>query len=289
MHKINLFTLNKGFRFRPQSIFLILFLVFFLSACGSISTVNYLRDAQEMFNQTAMSENQLKKSLDEPGLTTSKRENILSASGVHAGYASVIHSLNSFDTEQTNQLKQDKLWGNVLMLKSLAYYRLGEIDNLNTVVTEAKVLDATEIFPRDKAMISAIPGLVRINQAYRVIQLPTPSDNNEKNNRLVEVESLLHKGIEILDETRQKNATHPIRFFLIESQLAGYKNLVAAYVKFVNPVAVPQEQDTNNAECNLWRLTQGLIKDELKKAQANVSFWQNILGVKALGAKCSSQ
>ncbi len=284
MHKINIFTFKKGFKFKSQSIALLLFFVFFLSACGSISTVNHLRDAQEAFNQTAMLENEhKKKSFDVTN------EELYSNSRIRVGYASVINSLNSFDTEQTNQLKQEKLWGNVLMLKALAYYRMGEIDEINKVVIEAKSLNDTEIGARDKITVEAMPGLVRITQAFKLLKLPLPADGKEKKDRLDEIESLLQNGIKELNKTREDNSTHPIRFFLIESQLAGYKNLRDAYVKFVDPLAVPQDQDTKNAACNLWRLTQGLVKDELKKAQANVSSWQKKLGVKASGAECSSQ
>jgi hypothetical protein len=66
---------------------------------------------------------------------------------------------------------------------------------------------------------------------------------------------------------------------LIESQLAGYKNLRDAYSKLVDPVAVPGVHDTKNAKCNLWRLKEGLGNDEVERA--TVYYWEDILGLKA--------
>jgi hypothetical protein len=167
-----------------------------------------------MFNQTAIFENQLKKSIGGSSrLSQVNEEGILLNTGVNAGYASVINSLNSLDTEEINDLKQEKLWGVALTLKALAYYRLGDIDELNKVVTDAGNLKPEETFSRDKASIIAMPGLIRINQANRVIKLSVPTDPTEKSDRMKEVKDLLQNGIEILDETRQKNTTHPIKYF----------------------------------------------------------------------------
>jgi len=202
----------------------------FLTGCAE---VNYLRDAQSAFSQAARLENELRTS----ETTTAETNVLLLESEVRAGYASAIASIGKLDSNQIASLKSDKLWGVALTIKAMSYWRLGDYDEMENVAKQAKEING-EIYPRDKALLLALPGLRRVDEAQAIIAASIIGKDEQdekkiKEERLRAVERLVGNASAILTEARQSvSREHSVRSYLIQAELAGYKNLLDGRNKF---------------------------------------------------------
>lgn len=208
----------------------VLFLALALQGCAE---VNSLRDAQDTFSQTAALENDLrfgpaKPESFNPGIHASV------STSVSAGYASVIHTLNSLDEKAVGKLNAENLYGVVLTLKAMSYWRLGDSDAATTVAKQALELDPPQLGPRDRALMTAMPGLIRNEQAFQKLYAPvdatTPWDQ-----RIKSIVGLLNSTEQKLAEARKHApADHDVQLYLVQAQLAADKNLNDACVMYAN-------------------------------------------------------
>lgn len=240
------------------TILIAIWIVFFLG-CAS---VNQLREAQDTFNQAAAAENAQR--FDQyPAVA------VTSIAAARSSYASVLLSLGKIDNTDKKQLIQDKLWGTVLTLKALCQWRLGQYDQALKTNEEAKSTAADQLFPRDRAILEALPGLIKTDQAYDKIL-------NKKS--LQEISDLLigAKGaIADIDNARiSVDKDHPVQIYLIQAQLAVYRNY---------EVALKDESLTNEQQDKV----KGYFKelDRLLKKNSGstvlplVAYWSNQLGI----------
>lgn len=202
----------------------------FLSGCAE---VNYLRDAQSSFSQAARLENELRTS----ETTTTEANVLLLESEIRAGYASAITSIDNLDSNQIASLKSDKLWGVALTIKAMSYWRLGDYDEMENVTKQAKEMNG-EIYPRDKALLLALPGLRRVDEAQAIIAASIKGRDEQEERKIEEerlgaVERLVGNASTILREARQSvSEEHSVNSYLIQAELAGYKNLLDGRNKF---------------------------------------------------------
>lgn len=202
-----------------------------LTGCAE---VNHLRDAQSAFSEAARVENELRTS----GSTTTEANELILESEVRAKYASAIASIDSLTNKQISSLKSDKLWGVALTIKAMSYWRLGGYDEMDNVANLAAGLKDDEIYPRDKALLLALPGLRRVDEAQAIVAASIKGKNQEHNEaikkeRLKAVERLVGNAATILNQARQSvSEEHSVRSYLIQAELAGYKNLQDGRNKF---------------------------------------------------------
>jgi hypothetical protein len=204
---------------------LVLFVVF-AAGCAS---VNHLREAQDSFNQAAAIENALRFDVKASDAMAT------SLGSVRSGYASALLSLDKLENSKDQaQLRNDGLWGTALTLKALTQWRLGQFDNAVATAVLAKQSATNQIYPRDLALIAALPGLVKTDQAYNKILLT--------NTPLSDVEALLIgdngavANIQIAREQVYKD--HPVQVYLIQAQLAAYRNFIVALDRLNNHATV---------------------------------------------------
>ena len=195
-----------------------------LAGCAE---VNYLRDAQSAFSEAARMENQLRTS----GTTNIEVNDLLQEPEIRAGYASAIASIAKLDSDQIASLKSDKLWGVVLCIKAMSYWRLGNYDEMEKIAKEAQGIK-DEIYPRDRALLLALPGLRRVDEAHAIVAAPVEGKDNAektkvKEERLKAVDRLVKNASDILTEARQSvSEEHSVRSYLLQAELAAYKNLM---------------------------------------------------------------
>ena len=178
------------------------------------ASVNHLREAQDSFNQAADAENALR-------FDAKAADAVASLGAVRSGYASALLSLDKLETSKDQtQLRNDGLWGTALTLKAMTQWRLGQFDKAIATAELAKQSASDQIYPRDRAVTTALPGLVKTDQAYNKILLPTTP--------LADVEALLIGGngaVANLQSARdQAEKDHPVQIYLLQSQLAAYRN-----------------------------------------------------------------
>ena len=184
-----------------------------LLVAGCATDVNRLREAQDSFNQAASAENALR-------FDRKASDALASMGAVRSGYASALLSLENLSSKDEAALRQDGLWGSALTLKALTQWRLGQYDRAIATAEQAKQSASDQMYPRDRALIAALPGLVKTDQAYNKILLT--------NAPLSDIKALLvgeHGAVADIQKARQQlDREHPLQIYLIQAQLAAFRN-----------------------------------------------------------------
>jgi hypothetical protein len=275
-------------------------LVAALCACADIDK---LREAQASFNIASTAETQSRLATYTAGGAVNTGDLSLQAS---TGYAKTISILKGMSDKETSQLKTDKLWGNAQAIEALSYWRLKDYRNATDV---AKQIDAASLYPRDAAMIAALPGLIMISEANDDIYIWDPGDTvltTDKKQCLFSggpggrknfdaIDALLDSAIKTIDSARgQVSRDDPVYNYLLQADLAAYKNKMdvlanrctAADFSGGGPQPVlPQKATLTQGELTaagqrlgeLYCSLQGKAKDPT--VDPLVGFWSTIMGL----------
>ena len=271
-----------------RCVYLLLVMVFTVAGIGC-TRINHLREAQDAFNQAAHAENALRFN------PVPNTEAASLSAAARTGYASVLVSLDRLDPLEISSLKGDKLWGNVLALKALTQWRLRLYPQAKNTATAALELPGEALHPRDRTLMTALPALIRIDQVHHFIALREKNENEEisKNDFDVNIRTPLLNAATILDEARGLVAPdEPIQIYLIQAQLAAYRNLKTGYRKFS-----PEGRDSvpsalkNEAQARLQDLSDVLLAtigsgDERSNL---LLYWHKLIGLNAPNNKCQKR
>lgn len=248
-----------------------------LSACAHI---NHLRHAQDSFSQGAAAENASRLAAARVDHATATE-----AAAARGHYAAALLSLKQLDRADIDALKDDQLLGTALSLEALCYWRLGKFDQALERARAALELDE-QLFPRDRALLTALPGLIMADQAHGKladVRSDASADTMAQIRRLVigddatpsapSVESALD------DAARQVGSRHPIRKYLLQSRLAAYATYMRAGQLARTDDAV---QAVARAKATLIELRDflRLLKDP--EAANTVGFWKNRFSIATL-------
>ena len=271
-----------------RCVFLFFALAFVVAGIGC-AQVNHLREAQDAFNQAAHAENALRFN----PVPNSEAASLSAAA--RTGYAGVLVSLDRLDPQEISRLKGDKLWGNVLALKALTQWRLRLYPQAKKTASAALELPGDALHPRDRTLMTALPALIRIDQVHHFISLRGRDENEEisKNDFDANITTPLLNAATILDEARRLVAPdEPIQIYLIQAQLAAYRNLKIGYRKFS-----PEERDS----------VPGALKDEAQDRLQDLSdvllatigsgdersnlllYWHKLIGLNAPDNRCQKR
>lgn len=258
--------------------FTAILLIALIAGCAS---TNQLREAQDSFNQAATTENSLR-------FDAKASDAVAGLLSVRSGYASALISLEKLENSKDKaQLKSDGLWGAALTLKALTQWRLGQFDKAIATAALAKQDAGQQIYPRDLAVISALPGLVKTDQAYeKILQARAGRATPEAEALLREVRDLLtgpNGAVANIQEARQLvDKLHPVHIYLIQAQLAAFHNLQEAYTRLIADTAHIPDGDPaiDNANAQLKELKKSLEK-EMPGAAGDgiVEYWKLLCGL----------
>jgi hypothetical protein len=202
--------------------------------------VNHLHQAQQAFNNAASIENKFR-FVPHEQISNDKINPIMELSVARSGYAAALVILRQMPDEEKQMLVNDKLWGVKLTLEGLTLWRLGKYEEVLKVIDEANNESTDQIYPRDAALLIALPGLIKIDLAYQKILEVKDANNIEIKKvlkgvtlRLVEMDDTKKRiewsAVQHIKEARRKvNKLHPVNSYLIQSQLAAYRNYKVAY------------------------------------------------------------
>lgn len=193
------------------------------------ASVNHLREAQESFNQAAAEENKLR--LDAALQEGPTQGQLIQNTTIQNGYASALLSLDNLEAKDVTRLKQDKLWGNVLALKALAQWKLGLLDKARDTAKEVQQAGADQVHPRDRALLLALPGLIKTDEAFAALQrVPAEPTAEQRAATLKNVQLLVADAGDAIDRGRGAvDAAHPVHVYLIQVKLAALRNLQSAH------------------------------------------------------------
>jgi len=218
-------TNARSGRGRRWALLGLLALAVMASGCAS---VNRLREAQASFNEAAAEDNKLR--FDAALHERASAAALVQNTTIQNGYASALLSLDKLDARDVGRLKQDKLWGNVLALKALAQWRLGLLDKALVTAREVQQAGADQVLARDRALLLALPGLIKTDEAFAALQrLPAAPDAPQRAATLVNVQLLIADAGRALDQGRAAaDVGHPVHVYLIQAKLAALRNLQSA-------------------------------------------------------------
>jgi hypothetical protein len=272
---------------RAFQLALVLSIAVLMTACQG---VNHLREAQDSFNAAAALENKvrLEPMLSDPGrsgeldaqLSRSPGDVLTDANTIRSGYASVLLSLAKISREDETSLKSNRLWGVALTLRALTQWRLGQYDEALKTADSAQKEAKDQIFPRDEAVLLALPGLIKIDLAYE--QISAMSATNLLNGGLSNVQARLVSIPGQKDECAVKDltaarikvgATHPLNLYLIQAQLAAFRNYQFAHAKAYGTNPPATDPAKMEAQYELFELDQ--LLGTLKAPKTIVSAWKN--------------
>ena len=255
-------------------------------ACAEI---NHLRDAQDAFDRAARAENELRLNLEPESDGTSTM-----TASARTGYTSALVSLDKLNNDDISKLKQSKLLGNVLALKAMAQWRLQQYDQAKQTADDARNLQPEEIAPRDKAILEALPGLIRIDQVYSFISFKSITGNMSTDDFQRDVVTPLSSAEDIIGAARNFAAPNaPVQVYLVQAQLAGYRNLKTAYRKFrPERDTVPSDHPLKTkARASLQDLSDVLLAllGEDPQRSRLVQYWVVLTGLPAPDQSCQNR
>lgn len=187
--------------------FLILLFVALLSGC--VSHLQTLRDAQDEFNRAASLENALK--------MDPKQGDVVTLGNINASYRMSLKILSDLIVEKRAELENDNLIGVAYTLKALAEWRLGEYQDALTTIRRVKEYPANTLSPRDLAMVEALRGLIKNDQAYaHMVSRDYPYED---------IKTLLNDSLGDLDRGLGiRGAGENLHLYLLTGKLGVLKN-----------------------------------------------------------------
>ena len=160
--------------------------------------------------------------------------------------------------------------GDALTLQALCEWRLGQFSNALSTARSAQSSAPEQLFPRDRAISQALPGLIKSDQAYQKILERKP---------LTDIEQLLVGGTGAVADVQAArelvDRDHPVQVYLLQAQLAAYRNFTVAEFRLNNNAPVPMDHPARvKANAQLKEL------DRLCKAAGLrpdlVNYWQKL-------------
>jgi hypothetical protein len=249
------------------------------------TSVNRLREAQAAFNEAAAAESQLRfgDALAEGPTQGQLTQNTT----IQNGYASALLSLDKLEGRDVQRLKQDRLWGNVLALRALAQWKLGLLDKARDTAREAQQVGADEIFPRDRALLLALPGLIKTDEAFAALQrLPAAATPAQRATTLRNVQLLIADAADAIDRGRAAaDPAHPVHVYLLQARLAAIRNLQVAQQRL-------GDGDARTLPADRREETQGLLKElrcrseQLDLRSDPTAYWANKLSLTPAPGAC---
>jgi hypothetical protein len=265
------------------NVFIVVTLFSCITGCfdTTITSVNHLREAQVAFNESATLENEYQMSTLDPLTTKEMGNEVGNTIAIQNGYASALLSINKIYPSESVQLKNDKILGNVLFIKAMAQWRIGDFESAlgtaDLALQEAQDL----LYPRDTAVLAALPGLIKIDLAFKEIKKMEEGAEGNLNIFSEIGRRLSYKEGGAVNDIRKARAKvnkgHEVNIYLIQAQLSAYRNYQVAYQLSHNTHSPPDtDKNKKEAQYNLKDLED--LLNALKKPGTNnlVNYWKTL-------------
>lgn len=248
--------------------FFLFFCVVLITSCSGVSHVKLLREIQDEFNSVTFVENQL---IIDPN---SSDATILGGQS----YGSILVDVTKLINEKSEELRTDDLLGSAYTLKALTEWRLG--DYKAAVNTSNKVInEKIKLFPRDHALIIALRGLIKNDQAFDHMM--------KKDYEYKDLKRLLIESVENINEGEQVvPSSNNVVIYLYIAKLAVLKNWLNLYSTPTDyAISQPEDFDVGREQdewckyaLQVWNeFSQQLNRINTQEAKNTIKFWEELL------------
>ncbi len=272
-----------------------------LISCAGIDAVTTYREARQTFDDAAARENgiQLGRAFPATRLTPDPATKLVpvtpdvtTMARTETTYRTALAQLQAIDAGGEAELHKHGLLLDKLVLESLCFLRLKQYDGLAPLMGRARQLaglqDQSEPAGRgrDSYMLQALPGLIMNDRAYVGIPRQVTSDTA----LFEEIEKMLigpgDHALDYLSAARRSafEARHPVRLYLLQTELAAYRNLMGAYA-FCRPnrAGRPTRWSETGARRQADRLLKCLMDLDPSTDRRIFTMWWNTFGQPELG------
>jgi tetratricopeptide (TPR) repeat protein len=261
----------------------ILIAIFVLSACF-VSGCGYIgkySKAQDYFNAAAHADMGRRFNPD-PNIDI--KNELIASNQINTNYALAYRSITELIEKKKDSLKKDSLLGNALTIKAMSEWKLGKYVIARETAVEALKENKDQLFPRDIALMIAMPGLIKTDQAYfHVMSIESDKTYEDIKDMILGDHGAIN---DIEDALKAVDTDHTIKVYLLMSELAAFRTLQVAIEK-----KVKNATDRTNNQKEL-REQHIVPKVEDFKSQLNtlrlqnqdqwiqiLSYWKALLGV----------
>lgn len=183
----------------------ILSIVALLAGCASFAmgcqSIGHLRQAQDAFNEAAKIDLEMtygKSFADDDAAQFS--DIVAMRTEVRNLYAAALAHLDMISQKEEASLKENRLYGTVLTLKALCYWKLKEYPKALEVKKEADNLGDKQLIPRDKQVFKLLTALIAVDEALPIVGGMSGKKKDDKKRDFERIKKLL------LADTKQKCA-----------------------------------------------------------------------------------
>ncbi len=195
-----------------------------LCGCG-VSHIRALREAQTTFSQAAELDNRMR--FDGPQEM---------GESPAAGYRLAAAEIQQLIERKGSDLKKDNLLCTAVAIRALSLWKLGDYENALAASKEsgcvqesaADCTQAGSVPCRERAVLTALPALIMVDQAFAVANNSTQCGAPETRDacdreyrRVKESATQADRQIEVARKTVPEN--HPVQVYLVVSQLAAVR------------------------------------------------------------------
>jgi hypothetical protein len=241
------------------------------AACG-VSHIQTLREAEQAFSRAAEMDNRERLDGTAP---------MAAAGGAVSGYRVAEGMASELIANKSGDLRQDNLLCTAYLIEAMSLWRLGEEDAAVHAAEQGKdcaPAASRDTVPRDRALLHAVPALVRIDQANALALNDTAGDREFDREKTEIVRALA-----ILEEAEAMvPPDHPVQGYLMNSRLAALRVWQVAITRerLVDPRRNQELVACNEQAKRTWISYRYIMKCHLlREGDPSVERWRLLLGL----------
>ena len=211
--------------FKRKHTYTLLFLLLALISFNSCAPyLKHYTAAQDYFNEAATLDNELKLKVSDENFDLLSPE-----SQVQIKYLTALNAIEKVLRGNANTLRQDGLLASAYTIKALSEWKTKRYDASIATAREGltAIKQASDVgqkaTPRDEAVLRAIPGLIRADQAAALVEASADQRNYEN------IASTIQSGLSDIDAAiEQAPKGNPVRKYLYTVKLAMLETWLVA-------------------------------------------------------------
>ncbi|HCY84617.1 MAG TPA: hypothetical protein DHV36_05725 [Desulfobacteraceae bacterium] len=191
----------------------------------------------------------------EPVLTRNLGDESIAYNQIHSHYAVALKLISEVIDTHEKELKQDQLLGNAFTIKAISQWKLGQTKD--ALSTKKQALENQQLlYPRDKALMTALPGLIKAEQAN------SKRLNKEPYLGTLGIREMILGGNGAMNDfnmaLKALDQKHPVRIYIIMTQIASIRILHSATL-LIPDLTIQKEERTDLIETYFKPLRKELI------------------------------